>query len=101
MEINLGMLAVMVPIITALMQAMKKIAWVDARPAIVPFAAIAAGVVLAALAVAGWGPGELSLGRELAFMAVHGMVAGLAASGLYSVAGKRIFAAVNGLLKRP
>jgi len=100
MELDLGMIAVLVPIVTALVQGIKRIAWIDARPGIVPFVAIAAGLAVAAMGVAGWGPAGLSLGREVAFVAVHGVVAGLAACGLYSVAGKPLFAAVGGLLKR-
>ena len=100
MQLDLEMIAVLVPIVTALVQAAKKIAWVAARPGLMPFVAMAVGLAAAALGVAGWGPDGLAAGKTAAYVATNGVVAGLAACGLYSVAGKSIFAAAAGLLKR-
>jgi len=97
MEWNLDarVLSIVIPLVTALVQALRQFRSIDDRPAWLPFLAIGvSGIVTAAAFATGLTPeavGRLAIGTWI----LHSLVAGLAASGLYSAAGQYVAKAVG------
>ncbi len=93
MEIDPTTLAWLVPLVAVLTQVVKS----ALRPAdrFVPLLAVGVGLALAAVGAATAGSGPA--GIRLASAAIHGIVAGLSACGLYDAAGKPAIEAVKRL----
>jgi len=85
---DLVLLASAAPITVALLQALKAIPWLKERTGLQPALALLIGLVVTGAwllcqppAVTGW--------MVLGYWAIHGLIAGVSAAGLYSVAGKK------------
>jgi len=87
MNIDPVLLAMLVPIVAALVQAAKKIPAIGTCPALLPWVSIGFGVGAAAVhafLIVGAGLSGVAIGNVL----VNGVAAGLTAAGLYSAGGK-------------
>lgn len=84
MQIDIALLAVITPLVVALLQAAKAIPWIRDNTGVQPFIAIALGMgICAAAGLAEWTsmPG---MPQAVGWTILHGIVTGLTACGLYS-----------------
>ena len=82
-------------LVVATLEAIKRFDTIGSRPKWWPPLAVATGLLVSVPVLALWPPA--ATGAALAgFWAVHGVVAGLTACGLYSAAGKAIAGLVGG-----
>jgi hypothetical protein len=83
-------LAVLVPIVTVLVRLLRLWPWLDVRTEYLPAASVAVGLVLSASWTAWTPPAGLGIGACAGYAAIHGVLAGLAASGLWSAGAKYV-----------
>ena len=95
MEIDGVFLASLALIVTPLVRLIRGLSWFEAagREKFLPLVSIAVGLILAAAWTAWHPPAEpsgqvLGLAACIGYAALHGVLAGLAASGLWSAAAK-------------
>ena len=92
-------IAAIIAIVAAIVQVMRKIKWLDERTSLLPLLSIAVGLIV----VGGWVllvPPAASVRATVGYWLLTGILAGLSASGLYDLAGKKIFETLGALLKR-
>lgn len=94
MELDWTLLAVLAPIVTALIQVVKQFSFATTK--LLPVLSVVCGLLCATVAVLAWPP-ALPLGQKIGFAVVHGLIAGLSAMGLYSAALKPATEAVKKL----
>ncbi len=100
MQIDAVMLAMLIPLVTALVEALKRIKAMAARPSWLPAVSVVAGLVVAGAAVLLWPPAGLAVRQLVGHWLIHGVAAGLAACGLYSAAAKPLLASLAGVAAR-
>ena len=88
MQTELLTFATLIPIVTAIVQALKQVPAIKKRPALLPFAAMAVGLILSGALVLLRPVGGFSASMAGGLWILGGVISGLAASGLYSGAGK-------------
>lgn len=86
-----------VPVVTVLAQMAKAIPFIEGRPWLGPWMAVALGLGLAAIASLAQ-PVDLPFQQALGIWGVEGVLAGLAASGLYSLGGKKLMGGIGKLI---
>lgn len=84
--LNLTYLGILAPLVTALVQGLKLTPILKGKSKWNVLASLACGVLLSGLFTLGWPPAGMAVGTLVAYGAIHGMVGGLVASGLYSFA---------------
>jgi hypothetical protein len=84
MDLNVIFLTWLSPLVLTMVLVLRtSIDWLDERPRLLPLLSIAAGLAVAGAAVL-FTPPALPLGQMIGYWLIHGLVAGLLASGLYS-----------------
>lgn len=99
MELDMTILAAVVPIVTLLVQLAKQLPVLAKHSDWMPLLSLAIGLAVVASKVLAWPLADVSTGQVIGYIVIHGIVAGLSASGLYSVAGKGAFDQMAKLLK--
>ena len=88
MEIDATFLAVIVPVVTILVRLIRALPYLASREAWLPAVSVAVGLVISGSWTAWRRPADLGLAACVGYAVLHGVLAGLAASGLWSVAAK-------------
>jgi len=90
MNIDLGYIAAVAAIVVALVEIVKRIPALMKAEWCFPLFSIAFGLLVMIPAVAIWPP-EMAAGTsKIAWVSLHGLVAGLSAAGLYSAGAKYV-----------
>jgi hypothetical protein len=89
LRLDLEFLAGVVPVVAVLVQLGRAIPWLSRRPGLLPWASIASGLIVSLAALLAF-PRGLAGGPWWGFWMIHGLIAGLTASGLYSAGAKKI-----------
>lgn len=95
LQIDTAVLIVMAPLVTGLCQVAKAIPAIGRRPKLGPLVAVAMGLAVSTLYTALRPPDGLETLQLVAFAGLHGLAAGLAAVGLYSVVARPILDAAR------
>ena len=90
-----GFLALCIPVVTALVEAMRQIPALKDRTWALPWLSILTGIAVAAVTTTLW-TGVPAWPTWAGWTAVHGLIAGLSASGFYSAVAKPVIAALTG-----
>lgn len=96
MNIDETLLIVLAPIVTIAVQVLKTVTALGEKPKWIPVVAVISGVVLAALWLLWQPPVDLTSSQAIGYGGLHGILAGLAASGLYKIGSNSL----QGILKR-
>ncbi|MBE3132798.1 MAG: hypothetical protein IMZ55_04940 [Acidobacteria bacterium] len=96
MNIDPITLAWLVPVTTAVVQVLRSAVKVLAEHSgVLPVVSMGVGIVLSVVTAVAWPPADVAWASSLAQASIQGLIAGLTASGLYSVAVQPVVKAVS------
>lgn len=87
MTLDLTMLMVLSSIVTALVQVVRQVPWLSARTWALPAVSLIFGIIAAFVWIMACPP-AMPAARLVFYCLAHGMMSGLSACGLYSLAGR-------------